>query len=428
MPQDKKPLVICAHRIIDPRRETPILRGCVIISGSEIKAVGSRGSLEIPKDAEIIECSNDTILPGLIDAHVHITGIRSGDYIKESLITPFATLVARGIKDLEAMLDAGYTTIVDAGSVISLQLKQAQKEGNIRGPRIVAAGYPISQTFGHGDIHFLPIELVDARTTKLLNPLSSILCDGVDECRKAARYALREGADFIKIFTTGGIASQRDRPEYPQFTRKEIEVIVEEARRVNKFVHAHAEGAKGIVTAIKAGVKRIAHAIYIDDEGITLARENDVMIIPTLTILDLLLKAGNESGLPSWVIEKAEEARKTHVRNIRRVYRARIKLATGSDFFMQPPGIKVYGYNSLEILSLINDIGMDPMEAIEAATINAAYVAGLDDRIGSLEPGKLADLIVVRGDPLDNPELLVGPDNVLLVIQEGKIVKNVCRE
>jgi imidazolonepropionase-like amidohydrolase len=424
--KEEKPLVVCAHRVIDIKRESPIIKGCVIIQGNEIKDVGPRGSLEIPKDARIIECSNDTIMPGLIDAHVHVTGFRSGDYIKESLLTPFATLVARGIKDLEAMLDAGYTTIVDAGGIISLQLKDAWREGSIRAPRIVAAGYPISQTFGHGDVHFLPTDLVDARTSRLLMPLSSLLCDGVDECRKAARYALRAGADFIKIFTTGGVASQRDRPEYPQFTLEEIEAIVDEARKVGKFVHAHAEGAKGIVNAIRAGIKRIAHAIYIDEEGIRLAKENEVMIIPTLSVVDLILKAGAESGLPPWAIEKAEEVRRTHINNIRKAYRAGVRLATGTDFFIQPSGMKVYGYNSMEILALINEIGLETLEAIRAATINAAFIAGLEDKVGSLEPGKIADLIVVKGDPIDNPELLLGPDNVVMVIQEVRIVKNKC--
>ncbi len=422
-----KPLVICGHQIIDVVKDFPILKGCVIVSEDRIVDVGTKGSLDIPKDAKVIECTNSTILPGLIDAHVHVTGFRSGDYIKESLLTPYATLVARAIKDLEAMINSGYTTIVDAGSVISLQLKQAQREGIINAPRIVASGYPISQTFGHGDIHFLPPDLVDARTTKLLNPFSSLLCDGEDECRKAARYALRAGADFIKIFTTGGVASQRDRPEFSQLTKKEIRAIVEEARRANTFVHAHAEGAEGIVNAISAGVKRIAHAIYIDDDGIRLAKENKVMLIPTLSVINMLLKAGEESKLPKWALEKAEEVKRIHVENIRRAHRFKIPLATGSDFFFQLPGAKVYGYNAVEILALINDIGLETIEAIRAATLNAAFVAGLDDYIGSLEPGKIADLIVVNGDVLDNPEILIGPDNISLVLQRGHIVKNQCK-
>jgi len=424
--EKSKPLVICGHQVIDVVQDTPILKGCVIISDDRIVDVGTRGSLEIPKDADVLECTNSTVLPGLIDAHVHVTGLRSGDYVKESLITPFATLVARAIKDLEAMLDAGYTTIVDAGSVISLQLKQAQKEGVIRAPRIVAAGYPISQTFGHGDIHFLPTELVDARTTKLLNPFVSLLCDGVDECRKAARYALRAGADFIKIFASGGVASQRDRPEFPQLTRKEIEAIVEEAERANTFVHAHAEGAEGIVNALEAGVRRIAHAIYIDDDGVRLASEKKAMLIPTLSVLDLLLKVGEEGGVPKWAVEKADEVKRIHKENIRRAYRFKVPLAAGSDFFFQPPGVKVYGYNAMEILALINEIGLETIEAIRAATLNAAFIAGVDDYIGSIEPGKIADLIVVKGDVLDNPEILIDPENVLLVVQGGKIVKNQC--
>ena len=205
-----------------------INNGCVVYEGNRIVEVGTKGSIEKCEDPVVLK--GYTLIPGLIDAHIHITGFRSGDYIKESLITPYATLVARAIKDLESLIMAGYTTIVDAGSIISLELKQAEKEGPIVSPRIIAAGYPISQTYGHGDIHFLLPELVDPRTSKLKMPFQSLLCDGPSECRKAARYALRTGADFIKVFTTGGIASEKDRPEYQQMTREELNAIVEETR------------------------------------------------------------------------------------------------------------------------------------------------------------------------------------------------------
>ncbi len=429
MGQEVTKKVLCG-RLIDPSSQKVIEDGCVVVDETEgiIVDAGTRGSVEAPSDVEEPELpSNATIMPGLIDAHIHITGLRSGDYIKEPLITPYATLVARSIRDLEAVLDAGYTTIVDAGGLISLELKQAEKEGEIRSPRIVAAGYTVSQTFGHGDIHFLPVEYVDARTTKLKTPFSALLCDGPSECRKAARHALRAGADFIKVFTTGGVASQLDRPEYPQFTMDELKAIVEEAHRAHKFVHAHAEGAEGIVNALEAGITRIAHAIYIDEDGINLALEKNAVIIPTLTIVKLIIQHGRELGMPDWAIEKAEEVYETHVNNIRKAYKAGVKLATGTDIFFSPPQLKLYGLNSLEIINLINDIGLTPLEALKAATTHAAYIAGLQEKTGKLQKGTLADIIVIKENPLTNPQALTNPQNIVMVYKEGKEVKNTLR-
>ncbi len=248
-------LVLDNGRVINPAEDKVLGKGRLVIEKGKIKDVGSAGEVSIPENSEVIDVKGCTILPGLIDAHIHFTGFRSGDYIKEGLLTPFGLFVARAIKDMESVLDAGYTTVCDAGSTVALHLRDAIREGTVRGPRIVAAGYPISQTFGHGDFHFLHPKLVDARESLLTFPFQSLLCDGEDECRKAARYALREGADFIKIFVTGGVASQRDRPEYPQMTKKEIAAIVEEAKRARRFVHAHAESSEGYINAIEGGVE-----------------------------------------------------------------------------------------------------------------------------------------------------------------------------
>lgn len=417
------PRVYCGDLVFTGEPGMVFENGCIVVKDDKIVSVGSKGSVEVPGDVEPCFLKGYTILPGLIDAHIHITGFRSGDYVKESLLTPFGVFVARSIEDLGRVLDAGFTTVVDAGSVIALHLRDAVREGSVRGPRIVASGYPVSQTFGHGDIHFLPIELVDARTSRLPSPFMSLLCDGADECRKATRYALRNGVDFIKIFTTGGVASQRDRPEYPQFTLEEIKAIVEEARRANKFVHTHAEGAEGIVNALKAGVTRIAHGIYIDQDGINLALERNAIIIPTLSVVDLLLKLGEASGLPSWALEKAREAHDVHISNIREAYRQGVRLAAGTDFFINSKDYNVYGMNGLELLLLVEKIGLSPMEAITAATVNSAYIAGLQNRIGLLKPGYIADFIAVKGNPLNDINLLVGEENISLVIREGSVVK-----
>ncbi len=415
-------LVLDNGKIIDPTKER-VLKGRVVIEKGKIKDVGSIGEVDVPENSEVIDVRGCAILPGLIDAHIHITGFRSGDYIKEGLLTPFGLFVARAIKDLESVLDAGYTTICDAGSTVALHLRDAVMEGTAKGPRIVAAGYPISQTFGHGDLHFLPPKLVDARESLLTFPFQSLLCDGMDECRKAARYALRMGADFIKIFVTGGVASQRDRPEYPQMTKEEIVAIVEEAKRARKFVHAHAESSEGYINAVEAGVDVLAHGVDLNEDAINISLEKDVTLIPTLTIGDIILKFGASAGLPEWAVEKVGEIYDRHVESVKEAYRAGVRIATGTDFFIGAKEVQLYGMNSLEIKLLTEKIGMNGMEVLRAATLNAAKAAHLDG-VGSLEKGKIADVIVVEGDPVESPDVLLDKRRIKIVIKEGSIVKN----
>jgi imidazolonepropionase-like amidohydrolase len=399
----------------------PIGRGVVVIEDGVIRDVGTRGEVEIPSDARVIDCKGYTALPGLIDAHLHVTGLRTADIVKEPLITPLGVLFARAVRDLEALLKAGYTTVVDAGGIVGLHLKYAVEEGSIDGPRIVAAGYPLSQTFGHADIHYLPVEYVDARTTRKPTVFAPLICDGPDECRKAVRYALREGADFIKVMASGGVLSEKDRPEYRQFTIEELRAIVDEARAAGRIVHAHAQGSEGIRNAIEAGVRVIAHAIHMDEELALLARDRGVVVVPTIAVLRKILELGPESGLPEWGLRKAEEVSEAHVENVRRAWRLGVKIAAGSDFFGGPFRL---GENIVELKYLVELIGMQPREAIDAATRVAAEAAGLAEKVGTLEPGKRADVVVVRGDPLTNIEPILDPSNIVLVVREGRVFKN----
>jgi len=417
-------IVIKGARLFDGKNK--LIENSVVVVSPDglIYDVGTEGSVELPKGVNIVEIygKGHTVLPGLIDAHMHLSGLRTGDVVKEPLLTPYETLVARCVRDLQSLIEAGFTTIVDAGSIIALGLKQAVEENSVTGPRIVAAGLPLSQTFGHGDTHYLPLEYVDYRTSKLNDSIKSLICDGVDECRKAARYALRMGSDFIKIFTTGGVMSQRDRPDYTQFTLEEIKAIVYEAEAAGKFVHAHAEGNKGIINALMGGVKVIAHADMIDEDGIELALEKNAIIVPTLSVSEHIINYGKELGLPSWAIEKESELYRFHVDNVRRAYKRGVKIATGTDFW---GGVKAFrhGDNALEIALFVEKLGMTPVEAIKSATSVAAEAAGLKNT-GIIEKGKLADLILVEGNPIDDVRTLMTRDKVKLVIKNGKILKN----
>jgi len=405
--------------VFDSTRK-PVFKGNILVNNGKIEKVGKSNEISIPDDYNVIDLKGKFIMPGLIDAHLHLTGSRSGK-VEEDLITPIGVFFARAVKDLESIIDAGFTTVVDAGSIIALQLKDAINEKTIMGPRIIAAGPVLSQTFGHGDTHYMPIEYVDYRTTKKLTPFTSLICDGSDECRKAARYAFREGADFIKVMASGGVLSQRDRPEYRQFTLEELKAIVDEANAVGKWVHAHAEGKIGIINSAKAGIKVIAHGDMMDEEAANEVLKAGSVVIPTFAIDYALLEKGSELGVPEWGMKKIKELYEIHVENARLAYKMGIKLATGTDF---SGGVGKHGDNAMELKLFVEKIGMKNEEALISSTKIASEATGLEKLIGTIEEGKIADLIVINGNPLDDINVLLNKNNIQLVMKEGEIYKN----
>ena len=414
-------IVIKGGNLIDGTGAKPKKNSVVVVEGARITAVGKEGEVKIPKKAKKteIDASGKTVMPGLIDSHLHLIGMKTDRILEEEFVRPPQLGLIKSVYDAVDLLEAGFTTVKDCGG-FGIYLKRAVAEGTTRGPRILSAGYTLSQTAGHGDTHFVPVEWVDARVSKRG---MSLLCDGVAECIKAARYALREGADFIKVMASGGVMSMIDRPEHTQFTLEELKAIVEEARHVGKFVTAHCQGTEAMKNSIIAGVKTIDHAFYPDDEVIEMAKKRkDVVFVPTLSINWRIVTGGEKAGYPPWAVAKGKEVWEITKKNIARLYRAGLTIASATDFCGSL--LLKQGDNAMELELLVKHCGFKPMDAIVAATGNGAKACGLENEIGTIEKGKLADMIIVDGDPVKDIKVLQDKNKIKMVMKEGKIEVN----
>ncbi|WP_168188863.1 metal-dependent hydrolase family protein [Thermoflavimicrobium daqui] len=383
----------------------------IIIDGERISQVGPLSELTIPKDVEVIDTSEYTLMPGLIDAHMHLFGVTSLN-LAVAFLEPNEVLLGRALTDLPKLINAGFTSVRDVGSPVTIYIKQLIQEGLYQGPRIKTAYKMLTQTAGHGDLHMLPLEFNKNR-----------VCDGVDDCRKAAREQFRSGADFIKICSTGGVLSEKDDPRFSQFTIDEIKAIVYEAEAVGSFVASHAQGTQGIKNALIAGVKTIEHGIFIDDEGIELMLKRDAILVPTLSIVHRLITEGKNHGVPEFGLRKSKKVYEIHQINMRKAYEAGVQMAIGSDFVGCSP--VPHGENALELDLFVNDLGFSPMEAIVASTKTAAKAMDMEDEIGTIEVGKYADILVVSGNPAENIKVLLDTNNIKKVFVGGKLLKDI---
>ena len=396
--------------LIDGLAAEPARGMNLLIEDGRIAAIGPAALLDGP--GERIDATGKTVMPGMIDAHLHLMGIRAYDPVLASVEAPFLR-AARAVADVRKLIEAGFTSVRCAGSSLSVSLNSAVKEGTIPGPRIVASNLPISQTGGHGDLHMLPPEWMTGPYA------GSRIADGPDDCRKAVREQIRAGAGVIKIMTTGGVLSEKDSPTHPQFVDEEVAAMVEEAHRVGLRVMSHAQSEVGIQLALRNGVDTIEHAIYLDDETIDLLLEKDAVVVPTFAIVDAIVKFGRAAGLPEYAMKKAEASHQAHLESIRRAFQAGVKIALGTDF-AGPVGV-AHGDNAAELQILVEQVGMSPMEAIASATRIGAEALGLEDEIGTLSPGKQADLLIVDGDPSRDVGILRQKAAIELVMKSGRI-------
>ncbi|MGB9987983.1 amidohydrolase family protein [Salarchaeum japonicum] len=386
-------VVIDCGTLVDGRADDPLSDARIVVDEETITAVGPQEAVDVPDGHDHVSYPDSTVIPGLIDAHVHLQGSRSMDPM-EWVTEGDALCAARATADLRDLLAAGFTSVRDVGSTTGLGLRGAVESGDVPGPRVYTSGQSISQTAGHGDSHSLPYEWAADAGLGI-----STLADGPAECRKAARKQIREGVDSLKIMTTGGVLSERDAPDQSQFTDAEIAAMTEEAHRVGIPVASHAQGAAGIKSALRNGVDTIEHGFYIDDEAVDLLLSTDATFVPTLAIMHRIVEHGDDHGVPEHGLRKAREAYDAHRESVRKAYDAGVPIALGTDFL--GPDLVPHGENAMEAELFVEEIGMSEMEAIQAGTRVAARTVP-DDDLGTVESGQRADLVVLDENPLDD--------------------------
>jgi imidazolonepropionase-like amidohydrolase len=399
--------------LIDGNGRSPLANAAVLVEGNRITAVGRRDDMILPNaDINMFDARGGTILPGFIDTHVHI--MFEGMDIPQMMITPFSLNFYKAQQYMRRTIDAGITSVRDAAGA-DLGVKQAVEQGYMVGPRLQISVTALSITGGHGD-GWMP----SGSNFELFPPypgMPSNICDGVEEVRKKVREVLRAGADIIKVCSTGGVLSPTDHPEFTQFSLEELEVIVQEAAyRRGVKVMAHAQGTEGVKNAVLAGIHSIEHGIFLDDEVIELMLDRGTFLVPTLLAPVAVLEMAN---MPEYGVRKARETIEIHSDSIAKAYRAGVKIAMGTDAAVMPHG------TNLRELGLMCSVGMSPMEALVATTKVAAECLGWEDRLGTVEVGKLADIVIAKTDPLANIRSLENNDNVVLVMQDGKVLKDI---
>jgi imidazolonepropionase-like amidohydrolase len=378
----------------------------VIIEDKKIVSVGPAAEAKIPSDAARIDLPNATVLPGLIDAHTHVTMNPNFGYETLAISIPREALI--GAKNARTTLLAGFTTVrnVGASGYTDVALRDAINAGDVPGPRMLVSGPALGITGGHCDNNMLPAEYHD---------VGEGVADGVAAVQHKVREDIKYGADVIKVCATGGVLSLGDSPQTSQYTLEEMKAIVADAHRLGRKVAAHAHGAEGIRWAAEAGVDSIEHGSYIDDAAIATMKEHGTYLVPTLYLGDWMIDNAGLTRLPPPLLAKAQAVIPEARKNVARAFAAGVKVAFGTDAAVYP-----HGMNAHEFAVMVR-LGLSPLQAIQAATINAADLLGWQGKVGTLEPGAWADIVAVDGDPMKDVTTL---EHVKFVMKGGEVVKN----
>ncbi len=402
--------LVKAGRLVDARAGAVLTNQAILIEGERIKELGPAGAVagHAPPGAKVIDLSGATVLPGLIDCHTHITA-DPGDYYQQLFRqSPIDQAVVAHVF-ARRTLEAGFTTIrnVGADELVDVALRNAVNAGVVAGPRMLVSTMPLSATGGHGDVNGFSPYLRFEQLSGIVN--------GVDEIRSKIRWEIKYGADLIKVLASAGVLSEEESVGAPQYSQEELNAVVQEAAMWGKKVAAHAHGAEAIKRAVRAGVASVEHGSLIDEEGIRLMKERGTYLVADIYNDDYILAEYTRLGYPQKIIDKERQVGRLQRENFKKAVQAGVKIAFGTD-----AGVYPHGWNAKQFAHMVR-WGLTPMQAIQAATVNAADLLGWADRVGAIEPGKFADLIAVTGDPLQDVTVL---EHVGFVMKGGAVVKD----
>ena len=403
--QQPKRVILRAGKVLDVKSGRTLSNQAIVIEADKIVSIG--GDAKPNTGDQVIELPNATVLPGLIDAHTHLTGDpRQIGYQALGISVPRATLT--GAHNARVTLEAGFTTVrnVGAEAFSDVALRDAINDGDIPGPRMLVSGPALGITGGHCDENLLPYEF---------HYSGEGVADGVEGVQRKTREVIKYGADLIKICATGGVLSHGDNPQASQYTLEEMKAIVADAHRLGRKVAAHAHGAQGILWASQAGVDSIEHGSYIDDAAIAEMKKNGTYLVPTLYLADWFLANAEQLHVPAEYIAKGRAAMSAARKNVGHAFSSGVKVGFGTDAAVYPHGLNAHEF------AVMVKLGLTPLQAIQSATVNDADLLGWSDKIGTIEPGKWADLIAVDGDPLQDVTML---ERVKFVMKGGDVVKN----
>lgn len=409
-------LAIQCGTLIDGSGRDPIRNAVVLIEGTTITEVREGGDL--PRDVEVIDASELTVMPGMIDCHVHLTS-SPPKTMEQRLGTPFSLSIAEALTNARKTLDAGITSVRDAGGT-PRGVNMAIEQGLFPGPRMRVAISAISQTGGHGDSTMLNGVRIRVPNAELPDNL----VDGPEGARKTTREILRAGADQVKIMTSGGVLSPNDEPGATGMTREEIAAVVYEAHAAHKTVMSHAQATQGILNAVLEGVESIEHGIYLDEQTVAEMKARGTYLVATLVapVWVLRLAERNPGSVPAYAVRKSKEVIQAHQASFRYAFEQGVRIAMGTD-----TGVGPHGTNAEELELMVEHGGLTPMQAIVATTATAAACARLDKVTGSVAAGLRADLVAIDGDPLADIKLLQDSTKLRLIMKDGVAHKDETR-
>ncbi len=397
--------LIRAGHVIDVHTGNESADQTIVVTGDSITASRQRSQLRSSPGDKEIDLRGMTVLPGLIDVHTHLTMDTNFDPYHE-LSTSVAKSALIGARNAKVTLEAGFTTVrnVGADGYADVDLRDAINEGLVEGPHMQVSGPALGITGGHCDDNLLPFEF---------HQTADGVADGVEAVQHKVRETIKYGADLIKVCATGGVLSKGDDPQASQYTLEELKAIVADAHRLGRKVAAHAHGAQGILWATEAGIDSIEHGSYMNDEDIAAMKQHGNYFVPTAYLIDWMQQYGN---LPPFYKQKMIDVSAVEKANAKKAIAAGVKVALGTDAAVYP-----HGLNAHELDVYVNQFGMTPLAALQTATLNAADLMNWTNHVGSIEPGKWADIIAVNGDPLKDVRLL---QNVQFVMKSGIVYKN----